>query len=326
LSAAAIGATLSSSMSSAFAVTLSVLSSTFSSTVSTGWSHLAFEGDKPVGLFREIVQKLGEPTNDEGATVTRDEFRALLDDPRAREIYRPELVKYATPQSIKIQNAEHRSFLKLFMKKERLQKGAAFLTAHKEDLARGEKRFGVRPEDVTSILMWESGLGEATGKFLVVNTYIGQILFLDDVFREIEKKDGTMSPPDARDAHLKRLDRRKEAAAKFLVALLRSAKAKHVDPLEIRGSWAGAIGFPQFMPTSMRYAIDGDEDGKIDLYAFPDAIMSVASYLGSHGYKDDRSAAIYAYNADKEYVHGVMTYADAIAKQATAKQAKAKQK
>jgi peptidoglycan lytic transglycosylase B len=279
-----------------------------------GWSHLAFRGDEPLGAFKDVVAKLGEPTNEEGAFVSAAELRALLDDPRAKEIYRPELVKYATPQSVKIQNAEHKSFLKLFMRKAKLKKGADFLSARKDELARAEQRFGVKREDIVSVLMWESNLGAVTGKYLVVNTYLGEIMFLDEVFAEIEKKGGTMSPESARAQHLRRLARLKENAVKFLVALLRSAKAKNVDPLTIRGSWAGAIGFPQFMPTSMRYAIDGDEDGQIDLYKFPDAIFSIASYLAAHGYKEDRAAAIYAYNADSEYVRGVQAYADEIAK------------
>jgi membrane-bound lytic murein transglycosylase B len=281
-----------------------------------GWSRLAFQGSAPTGPFKEIVARLSAPTDEEGAMVSADELRAILDDARTREVYRPELYKYATPKSVKIQNNEHKSFLRVFMRKEKLEKGAAFISKHKDELARAQARFGVKREDVVSILMWESNLGETTGKYLVVNTYIGEILFLDEVFAEIEKKDGVMSPAAARDQHLKRLERLKENAAKFLVALLRSAKSKHVDPLEIRGSWAGAIGFPQFMPTSMRFAVDGDGDGRIDLYTFPDAIFSIASYLEAHGYKKDRSAAIYEYNSDNEYVRGVEAYADAIAKRA----------
>jgi membrane-bound lytic murein transglycosylase B len=249
--------------------------------------------------------------------VSADELRAILDDARAQEVYRSELYKYATPRSVKIQNKEHKSFLKVFMRKEKIAKGVVFSSKHEKELSRAEARFGVKREDIVSVLMWESNLGEMTGKYLVVNTYLGEILFLDEVFAEIEKKDGVMSPPQAREQHLKRLARLKENASRFLIALLRSAKAKHVDPLEIRGSWAGAIGFPQFMPTSMRFAVDGDDDGRIDLYTFPDAIFSIANYLEAHGYKADRSAAIYEYNADNEYVRGVEAYADAIAKRAS---------
>lgn len=276
---------------------------------------LAFKDGEPLGAFKDIVTKLGEPANDEGATVSAEQFRALLADARvAKELYRKELIKYATPQSVKIQNAAHRSYLKLFLREENLKKGVEFLTAHKDELDRAEARFAVKREDIVSVLMWESNLGHITGKYLVFNTYLGEILFLDEVFAELEKKQGTLSPEPVREQHLKRLARLKQNAANFLIALLRSAAAKKVDPLDIRGSWAGAIGFPQFMPTSMRYAVDGDGDSKIDLYSFPDAIFSIGSYLEAHGYKDDRGAAIYAYNADSEYVNGVQAYADAIIK------------
>jgi membrane-bound lytic murein transglycosylase B len=62
-----------------------------------------------------------------------------------------------------------------------------------------------------------------------------------------------------------------------------------IDPFSLRGSYAGAIGWPQFMPGSIRqFAVDFDDDGKIDLRNSPvDAIGSVASFLAQHGWKRD---------------------------------------
>jgi membrane-bound lytic murein transglycosylase B len=86
-----------------------------------------------------------------------------------------------------------------------------------------------------------------------------------------------------------------------------------MDVLAIKGSWAGAIGYPQFMPLSLDYAADGDGDGKIDLLTFPDSIASVGSYLSRHGYAKNREKAVLAYNHDRTYVDGVLKYADALA-------------
>jgi membrane-bound lytic murein transglycosylase B len=276
------------------------------------WETVAFRGEEPAGVFKEIVEKLAAPADDHGAPVTSKELRALLADPRTKQLYRRELRRYATPRSTTIQNEEHKNYLKVFLQEANLKRGTAFMKEHEATLAAAETKYGVKRADIVSVLMWESNLGRITGKYLVVNTYLGQILLLEEVFAEIEKKKGTLSPSTVRDEHLKRLGRIKQKAVNFLVALLRAAAAKKVDPLAIRGSWAGAIGFPQFMPTSMRFAADGDGDGKIDLYTFPDAIFSVASYLEAKGYENDRYAALFDYNSDSEYVKGVMAFGDAI--------------
>ncbi|HSP32356.1 MAG TPA: lytic murein transglycosylase, partial [Halomonas sp.] len=78
-----------------------------------------------------------------------------------------------------------------------------------------------------------------------------------------------------------------------LAAFLRIAYEQQVDPTELRGSYAGAMGYPQFIPTSYQaYAVDFDDDGVRDLWENPvDAIGSVANYFAEHGWKPD--AAIY---------------------------------
>jgi len=76
----------------------------------------------------------------------------------------------------------------------------------------------------------------------------------------------------------------------------------------------GAFGFPQFLPSSyLVYAIDGDEDGTIDLFNSADAIYSTALYLHEVGWGKSRKSqfqALYAYNHEKEYVRTVLAYAD----------------
>ena len=73
-----------------------------------------------------------------------------------------------------------------------------------------------------------------------------------------------------------------------LEALLLLARDEERDPLSYRGSYAGALGLPQFLPSSVRHwAVDFDDDGKIDLATTTDAIGSVAHFLADHGWTKD---------------------------------------
>jgi hypothetical protein len=101
-----------------------------------------------------------------------------------------------------------------------------------------------------------------------------------------------------------------------LVALLRQSKAKGIDPLSVKGSGGGAIGYVQFMPYRLNYAVDGDGNGTINLHSWPDAIFSVANYLKDFGDYDmsynGRKRGIFSYNHNHAYVKGVIAYADTI--------------
>jgi membrane-bound lytic murein transglycosylase B len=71
-----------------------------------------------------------------------------------------------------------------------------------------------------------------------------------------------------------------------LKALIRFSGREGLDPATIKGSYAGAMGIPQFMPSNaLTLARDGSKDGKVDLFDHQDAIFSVANYLKHHGWK-----------------------------------------
>ena len=83
------------------------------------------------------------------------------------------------------------------------------------------------------------------------------------------------------------------------------------DPLELKSSWAGAIGIPQFIPTSyLDFGVDGNKDGKINLFDLEDAFHSVANYLIKNGWENNTLQAIYSYNHSLNYVMGVKAYAE----------------
>jgi len=99
------------------------------------------------------------------------------------------------------------------------------------------------------------------------------------------------------------------------------SKAGGFDPLSIKGSWAGAFGLCQFVPSSyLHYAVDGNGDGRVDLFNVVDALASVANYLKRSGWEKEnqekKKKAIYAYNHCDNYVKAVLAYATAVGKAA----------
>lgn len=149
----------------------------------------------------------------------------------------------------------------------RTQNGLQFWKEHADALKRAEKTYGVPAEVIVAIIGVETRYGRYTGNFRVL-----------DVLTTL-----AFNYPDA--------PNRVSRMAFFLRELehaLLFARESHIDPLTLLGSYAGAIGWPQFMPGSIRaYAVDFDGDGVIDLRNSPvDAIGSVANFLKAHGWEE----------------------------------------
>jgi membrane-bound lytic murein transglycosylase B len=137
--------------------------------------------------------------------------------------------------------------------------GTEFWELHAAALGRAQLEYGVPPEVVLGILGVETSFGRNTGTFRAIDA-LTTIAF-----------DGT---------------RRQDFFRDELKQLLLLAHEKGIDPLGINGSYAGAVGLPQFMPSSYRkYAVDYDGDGVVDLLGSPaDAIGSIASYIKAFGW------------------------------------------
>jgi membrane-bound lytic murein transglycosylase B len=144
----------------------------------------------------------------------------------------------------------------------RLAAAQAFWQTHAAALARAERDYGVPAEIIVAIIGVETYWGRITGNFRTIDVLA--TLSFDYL-------------------------RRAEYYRRELVELLLLAREQRSDPLAYRGSFAGAIGLPQFMPGSLRrYAIDFDGDGRIDLTgSASDAIGSVANFLVEHGWQRD---------------------------------------
>jgi membrane-bound lytic murein transglycosylase B len=182
----------------------------------------------------------------------------------------------------------HRKFG--LLTKKSIQRGQLVLRENMEIFNRIEETFGIEKEIILGILRVETNFGSHTGSYTIFNSLLSMTL--------IE-------------------NRRSSWAEAELIELLSICKEQNRDPLSIRGSWAGAFGICQFVPTSYaKFAVDGNSDGDIDLFNFQDAIASIANYLKSHGFEKNKPVsnrgAIYAYNHCDNYVDAIYAYAKAL--------------
>jgi len=154
-----------------------------------------------------------------------------------------------------------------FVNERRINNGLRFWLGNGAELARAEAIYGVPAEIIAAIIGVETEYGRNMGSFSVLEAL--STLAFD-------------YPPRA------------EFFRKELEQFLLLARENGVSPLEIKGSYAGAIGIPQFMPSSQRnYAVDFDGDDRIDLRGSPtDAIGSVARFLSIHGWQAKAPIAV----------------------------------
>jgi len=212
-----------------------------------------------------------------------------------------------------------------FVGEESVNNATAYLKAHRKELEEALGDSPVDPAVVVAILQVESSLGTYKGTYPLMNVYASLALledreiadstpgFWDAVLHELPPNEH----PAAREKALSRGKRKANWAYRQLKALLMMADKGQMDPLEAKGSWAGAYGMSQFIPTSAEaYARDGNGDGKINLDSLKDAAASVANYLKIHRYRHDNPAkrrkAVWHYNHSDEYVDCILTLADRI--------------
>lgn len=155
----------------------------------------------------------------------------------------------------------------LFVNPRRIEGGVRFWGEHGEDLARARQRYGVPEALIVAILGVETMYGRNVGSYRVIEaltTLAVEFPPRADYFRyELEE-------------------------------FLRLAREQGFDALAMRGSYAGAMGIGQFMPSSWRrHGVDFDGDGRTDLrYSPSDVIGSVASYIRAHGWQEGRPVAV----------------------------------
>ena len=180
-------------------------------------------------------------------------------------------------------------YKKLFIKESRIAAGAIFYSENKDLILRVSKIYDVDPFIVLSIAGIESNYGKHYKGYTVFNSLYTQI-------HEMPK--------------------RAKWASKELAAYLEYCYNDGVDPQSIEGSYAGAFGFGQFIPSSFnRFSVDFDGDGVRRPHDWPDVLGSIANYLikngytpGSNNYKKggDIWKSVWAYNHSDNYVMAVL--------------------
>lgn len=148
----------------------------------------------------------------------------------------------------------------IFLQPERIRRGVTFLEAHPDAFGRAEVAFGVPAEVIAAIIGVETSYGRVTGRHRVLDS-LATLAFHHPTRGRFFRGE--------------------------LGAFLEITHEQGVEPGELKGSYAGAMGYPQFIPTSYRaYAVDFDGDGIRDLWTNPvDAIGSVANYFAEHGWR-----------------------------------------
>ena len=148
----------------------------------------------------------------------------------------------------------------IFMTEERIAAGVRFWTEHAATLEQVAERYGVAPEMIVAIVGIETYFGTRMGKYRVLDA-LATLAFA--------------YPPRA------------AFFASELESFLLLTREEQVDPTAALGSYAGAMGAGQFIPSSYRaYAVDADADGKRDLWTdWDDVFGSVANYFAKHGWR-----------------------------------------
>lgn len=185
-------------------------------------------------------------------------FDGQRPDPRVIRIMAP------APAQLTPNWAAYRS---RFVNTRRIDRGVQFWQTYASDIARAEQQFGVPAEIIVAIIGVETEYGRNMGSFSVLNA-LATIGFYGE--------------------------RRREFFQAELEQYLLLARENQLDLAGTRGSFAGAMGIPQFMPSSQRrWGVDFDGDGRIDLRHSPtDAIGSVGNFLKSHGWITGQVAVV----------------------------------
>lgn len=244
-------------------------------------SSVSFAGeqeDKFTAVKNRLAIKLA-------GKVSKAEIEKIFSDPRV--ILRPELLQRIGKKGKKFSYFSPEFGL---FTPGSILRGREFLREKEKFLEKNEKGFGVGKEGIAAIFRIETNFGQNLGSHLIFNNLL--------TFAVIK-------------------NRRSDWAENELSSLFLLGARNHLDILNIQGSWAGAFGLCQFMPSSfLVFAKDGNGDGNANLFVLEDAMASAANYLKRHGWENGdpkkMARAVFAYNHSDEYARAVLAYAKAI--------------
>jgi membrane-bound lytic murein transglycosylase B len=213
---------------------------------------LALAQVPPYQNRKEVKEFVAEMVNKHG--FTRKELTRVF----AEAQYQPAIVR-AMDQPPETVLGSWQAYRAIFVKPERVEAGVEFWNRNADALRRAAAEFGVQEDVIVGIIGVETTFGRNIGTYRVIDALV--TLAFD---------------------YPKRGAYFRGELEHYLVV----SREQGIDPLRIKGSYAGAIGIPQFMPGSYRrFAVDFDGDGQINLATSPaDAIGSIGNFLKSHGW------------------------------------------
>lgn len=210
-----------------------------------------------------------------------------------------------------------------------IKKSKDFLKDNMNLLSLAELKYDIPKEYIVSILYIETRHGNYTGNNHVVSVFLTtamsnnseiieeNIMKLTEYYQKNKDKIEKNKDLDYYlDKYITRANKKAKWALGELNALETINSKNSLNVFELFGSYAGAFGWSQFLPSSYNsWAVDGNNDDKIDLFDKEDAIFSVGNYLKKNGWEnneDGRYKAIFHYNNSKDYVNSVITLAEKI--------------
>jgi len=187
-----------------------------------------------------------------------------------------------------------------------------YMATHKVPLTAAERIHGVDREVVAAIALVETRLGTYVGKRSVLNTLSTMAALSDSRVREALWRHVSGATHLGRASFDRKAHRKSNWAYGELTAFLRYVRTENFNPLSIKGSYAGAMGISQFIPSNIvPLGRDGNGDGRVDLFNHADAIMSIANYLRHNGWypgipADRAYDVVYSYNHSSYYVDAIL--------------------
>ena len=199
-----------------------------------------------------------------------------------------------------------------FLSPESIEKAQKYINDHKATLDKTEQEYGVDKNVITAIMLVETRLGKNVGSSSVLGVLSTMAALEDPDIRELFWNQIPKDNRISKEEYEIKAPQKAKWAYNELKAFIKYIEREGLDPYSIYGSYAGAMGLAQFMPSNiLMLAKDGDQDGHINLFNHEDAIVSIANYLKHYGWKpgitqEDAYEVIYHYNHSKYYVDTIL--------------------